>query len=202
MVQATALGSGTSARYVGTGIRTLKTWKMDCREFRDKHLAFVDDTLAGIELVGMQMHLTECESCSRHDATIRRSLMLFRSLPPIEPSRDFSARLEEKLKAVKLADATTHHSSPNRRAAGAVMAVSSMLMLTYIGISLRLVDVPQDIVLAPVVATAEIPADPASAPAAEMVASVSAGVPIWTAALFAEQTPAHFASIQLASLTR
>jgi hypothetical protein len=175
---------------------------MDCREFHDKHLAFVDDTLAGIELVGMQMHLTECESCSRHDATIRRSLMLFRSLPAIEPSRDFSSRLEEKLKAVKLADAASHHSSQSRRTAGAAIALSSMLMLTYIGVSLRRVDVPQDIVLPPVVATAEMPVDPSGVSAAEMVASVSAGVPIWTAALFAEQTPAHFASIQLASLTR
>src|SRR4029079_12401710 len=109
---------------------------MDCREFHDKHLAFVDDTLAGVELVGMQMHLTECESCSRHDATIRRSLMLFRILPAIEPSRDFSVRLEEKLKAVKLADAASHHSNQSRRTVGAVMALSSMLMLTYIGVSL------------------------------------------------------------------
>jgi hypothetical protein len=202
VVQATALDSGTSTPYAGTGIRTLKTCKMDCREFHDKHLAFVDDTLAGIELVGMQMHLAECESCSRHDATIRRSLMLFRSLPAIEPSSDFSARLEEKLKAVRLADAASHHSGPSRRAAGTVMAVSSMLMLTYIGLSLQRVDTPQDIILAPVVAVAEMPVDPAGASAAEIVASVSAGVPIWTAALFAEQTPAHFASIQLASLTR
>jgi hypothetical protein len=175
---------------------------MDCREFHDKHLAFVDDTLAGIELVGMQMHLTECESCSRRDATIRRSLMLFRSLPAIEPSHDFSAKLEQRLKAIKFAEATGSHRTPSRRAVGAAMAVSSMLMLTYIGVSLRRVDVPQDIILPPVVATADLPINPADAPAAEMMASVSAGVPIWTAALFAEQTPSHFASIQLASLTR
>jgi hypothetical protein len=34
-----------------------------------------------------------------------------------------------------------------------------------------------------------------------MIAAVSAGLPIWTAALFAEQTSAHFASIELASIT-
>ena len=46
---------------MGTGTRTLKPAYMDCREFHEQHFAFVDDTLPGIELVGMQMHLTECE---------------------------------------------------------------------------------------------------------------------------------------------
>ena len=184
---------------MGTGIRTLKAWKMDCREFRDKHLEFVDDTLAGIELVGMQMHLTECESCSRQDAIVRRSLMLFRSLPAIEPSQDFAIKLEQKLKAAKLADAQASHAARNRKV-GAAMAAASIVMLGYIGLSLRRVDVAQELMLPPVVATADIPSSMASAP--ETVASMSAGVPIWTAALFAEQTPAHFASIELVSLTR
>jgi hypothetical protein len=172
---------------------------MDCREFRDKHLEFVDDTLAGIELVGMHVHLTECESCSRHDAIVRRSLMLFRSLPSIEPSADFSSRLEQKLKEVKLADAQAATHTIRTRRVGAAMAAASIAMLGYIGMSLRRVDVAQDIVLPPVVATADIPP---TVGAPEMVASVSAGVPIWTAALFAEQTQAHFASMELASLTR
>jgi len=172
---------------------------MDCRDFRDKHLEFVDDTLAGIELVGMQMHLTECEHCSRHDAIVRRSLMLFKNLPSIEPSPDFSIRLEQKLKAAKLADLQANHTIRSRKV-GAGMAAASLLMLGYIGVSLRRVDVAQDLVLPPVVATAELPEAAINAP--EMVASVSAGVPIWTAALFAEQTPAHFASIELTSLTR
>lgn len=174
---------------------------MDCREFRNKHLDFVDDTLAGIELVGMQMHLSECEPCSRQDALVRRSLMLFRNLPTIEPSPDFSVKLEHRLRAMKLADAASTPTYRGRKI-GAAMAVSSMVMLGYIGFSLRRVDVPQDIILPPVVATAEISNGTLGASAAETVASVSAGVPIWTAALFAEQTPAHFASIELTSFTR
>jgi hypothetical protein len=79
------------------------------------------------------------------------------------------------------------------------MAAASILMLAYIGTSLRRVDVPQDLILPPVIAIADIPSG-ISAP--ETVASVSAGVPIWTAALFAEQTQTHFASMELASLTR
>ncbi|HEX6576163.1 MAG TPA: hypothetical protein VF042_14445 [Gemmatimonadaceae bacterium] len=173
---------------------------MDCREFCDNHLAFVDDTLAGVELVRMQLHLTECDVCAQHDATIRRSLMLFRNLPRIEPSADFSKRLEIKLHEVKMADAAANHRSSLRFRAG--VAVASAVMLAYIGVSLRHVDTPQDLVLPPVVATATTSEVPTSGPAPEMIAAVPAGIPIWTAALFAEQTPAHFASIQLVSAAR
>lgn len=173
---------------------------MDCREFRDQHLEFIDDTLAGVELVRMQMHITECEACARHDATIRRSLMIFRNLPRIEPSADFSKKLEMKLREAKLSEAPAVHRSNLGFKAG--VTVASAVMLAYIGISLRQVDTPQDIVLPPVVATATTSEIPTGGPAPEMIAAVPAGIPIWTAALFAEQTPSHFASIQLVSSTR
>jgi hypothetical protein len=175
---------------------------MDCREFREKHLAFVDDTLAGVELVGMQMHLTECECCARQDATIRRSLMLFRNLPRIEPSADFSTRLERKLRKAKLEDAASLQNTGTRRA-GAAVAISSAVMLAYIGVSLRQIDTVQDIILPPVVALATA-VDPSTVgtPGPEMIASVPAGLPLWTAALYAEQTSFHFASIEQSSATR
>jgi hypothetical protein len=174
---------------------------MDCREFHEQHLAFVDDTLAGVELVRMQIHMNECDACSRHDATIRRSLMLFRNLPRIEPSPDFSRKLEMKLREVKLAEAAAaNHRSNFGFKAG--VTVASAVMLAYIGISLRQFDTPQDIVLPPVVATATTSEISTGGPAPEMIAAAPAGIPIWTAALFAEQTPSHFASIQLVSSTR
>ena len=173
---------------------------MDCRDFQDQHLEFIDDTLAGVELVRMQMHLTECEACARHDATVRRSLMLFRNLPRIEPSENFSTKLDMKLREMKLADAAASHRSNFGFKAG--VTIASAVMLAYIGISLRQVDTPQDIVLPPVVATATTSEIPAGGPAPEMIAAVPAGIPIWTAALFAEQTPSHFASIQLVSSAR
>lgn len=179
-------------------LRTLKTWIMDCRDFRDQHLAFVDDTLPGVELVRMQMHLTECEACARHDATIRRSLMLFRNLPRIEPSPDFSKNLERKLQEVKLLDAAAARSSRTRKL-GAAVSLSSVVMLAYIGFSLRQVDVPQDLTLPPVVAIAPSSEVVSAGPAPEMVAAVPLGLPLWTAAFYAEQTPVHFASIELTS---
>ena len=175
---------------------------MDCREFREKHFAFVDDTLPGIELVGMQMHLTECDGCARQDATVRRSLMLFRSLPTIELSPGFSVRLQQRLDDAKLADAALAQSGRARKLA-ATVAITSVAMLGYIGVSLRQVDSPQDITLSPVVALARDPSAIAMAsPALEMIASVPAGLPIWTAALYAEQAPVHFASIALTATAR
>jgi hypothetical protein len=41
-----------------------------------------------------------------------------------------------------------------------------------------------------------------ASPAPEMVAAISAGVPIWTAALLAEQTPVHFASLEMMDAAR
>ena len=125
--------------------------------------------------------------------------MLFRSLPSIEPSPDFSRKLEMKLRDAKLADAAAMKAGRTRRL-GAAVTLSSVLMLAYIGVSLRQVDTPQDIILPPVVALATNgDAQTASSPAEEMIAAVPVGLPLWTAALFAEQTPVHFASIELTS---
>ena len=177
---------------------------MDCRRFRENHFAFVDDILPGIELVGMQVHLSECESCAKHDATVRRSLMLFRSLPSIEPSPDFSSRLEQKLKGIR-ADAGATHSGRARRFAAAVV-ISSTVMLAYIGVQLREVDVSPNLAFPPVVALASINDSEASGvvnnAAGEMAAVAPAGLPIWTAVLLADQSSAHFASVEFASASR
>jgi len=169
---------------------------MDCREFHKKHFAFIDDTLPGIELVGVQRHIAECEECAKHDAIIRRSLLLFRNLPRIEPSADFSEKLDLRIRELKDSESfpVFHHS----RAFAATIAISSVLMLGYIGSSLRDVDASRDIVFPPVVASIpELEMAPITTPAPALVASVPAGLPIWTAALYAELAPIHFASADL-----
>ncbi|MBA3342153.1 MAG: zf-HC2 domain-containing protein [Gemmatimonadaceae bacterium] len=178
-------------------VRTLNTAAMDCREFREKHFAFVDDTLSGIEVVGLQMHLNECERCARQDAIVRRSLMALRSLPCIEPSPGFSEKLQKRLEEARAADLAASHLVRSRKFAAVVM-VTSVVMLGYIALSLKEVDAARHIMLPPVVAT--LPdSDTASmtTPAPAMVAAVPAGLPIWTAAMFAEQAPVHFASTDL-----
>jgi hypothetical protein len=177
---------------------------MDCREFCDQHLAFVDDTLAGIELVRMQRHLLECEVCARHDAKIRRALLLFRNLPSIEPSADFSRRLEARLRTCQNDNlfVTTPH---NLRRSAIAATVASAIMLGYIGSTLFHSDTPRDLVMSPVVATIPEPElTPITTSTPAIVASVSAGLTIWPAALFAEQVPVRFAhsSLELANYTR
>jgi len=177
---------------------------MDCRQFRESHFAFVDDTLPGVELVGMQVHLAECERCAKHDATVRRSLMLFRSLPSINPSPDFGQRLERRIRETRLTDMASAQAGRSRRLA-ATVAITSAAMLGYIGFSLKHVDTPRDIVFPPVVAFAPVP-EPIpvtmASPAPEMVAALPAGLPLWTAAILVEYSPVDFASLELASFKR
>ena len=177
---------------------------MDCREFCDQHLAFVDDTLAGIELVRMQRHLLECERCAKHDAKIRRALLLFRNLPSIEPSADFYQRLEARLKNCEYDDLFASTQRNLRR--GAIAAtIASVLMLGYIGTTLFHSGTPPDLVMAPVVANIPEPdLSPLTTSTPAIVTSVSAGLTIWPVALFAEQAPVRFAhsSLELANYTR
>ncbi|MBA2687005.1 MAG: hypothetical protein H0U64_02790 [Gemmatimonadaceae bacterium] len=128
--------------------------------------------------------------------------MVFRNLPSIQPSGDFEERLQEKIRSSVSAQAATQRSF---RLAGTAAVVFGAAMLGYIAAVLPNSEIPQDVVMAPVIATLpdfDMPAVSAAGPA--IVASVSAGLPIWTAALYAEQAPQHFAqpALTLASYTR
>lgn len=156
---------------------------MRCSEFKDLHCSFVDDTLAGVELVRMQGHIAECADCARLDARVRRSLMLVRSLAPIEPSADFSSRLDARLRECRLSQARV--SASGFRTVAAIGAIASLLMLGYVAETMRTVDQhPMEIVLPPAIAMA-VPPD--TTPAPSIVASVSTGIPIWPAAVLVEQ---------------
>ncbi|PYY20731.1 MAG: hypothetical protein DMG62_22275 [Acidobacteria bacterium] len=177
---------------------------MDCHEFCDKHLAFVDDTLAGIELVRMQRHIAECDSCAKHDAKIRRALLLFRNLPSIELSADFSQRLEVRLRECHTEQLAS--TQRNLRFGAFAATLASLVMVGYIATTLYdHANGPRDVLMPPVVATVpESEFTPITTSAPAIVASVSAGLTIWPAALFAEQVPVTFAhsKLELANYTR
>ena len=176
---------------------------MDCHAFKKLHLAFVDDTLPGVDMVAMQRHLLECEPCAKHDATVRRSLMLFRSLPPIEPSPDFSERLEARLRDVApLMVGQGRYDGP--RAGSFLAAAASVMILGYLAAaSLDWREPVRNLSLAPVVASVPAATAPPMANPA-IVASVSTGMSVWPAMLMAEEAPMHFANaeFQLASWGR
>jgi anti-sigma factor RsiW len=176
---------------------------MDCRSFRSKHVAFVDDFLPGEEVVAMQRHLAECERCATHDAKVRRSLLVFRNLPAVEPSPDFYARLSARIESERTAPRPTFAA----RGPGIGTFVSVAAGLVTIGYvaasSLHWTRPHGDVVLAPVVATQPAVARP-SVENQALVASMSAGMPVWPMVYFAEQAPMRFAQVQFtqASLGR
>lgn len=177
---------------------------MDCREFCDKHVGFVDDTLAGIELVRMQTHIAECESCAKQDAKVRRALLLFRNLPTIEPSPDFSERLEERLRRECSGEDLFAATQRNLRRGAIAATLASAAMLGYIATTLSRAEGSHDLIMPPVVATLPEPElAPITNSTPAIVTSVSAGLTIWPAALFAEQVPVRFAhsKLELANYT-
>jgi predicted anti-sigma-YlaC factor YlaD len=180
--------------------------RMNCREFRHKHDAYVDDTLSGVDLEAMGRHLRLCESCAAMDTRIRRSLLLARNLPTIEPSAAFSERLQmrlahERALQTRIAreagyagmDTSMRHRVPGftgayvALAAGIAMA-AGLVMST--GLASRSAEA---IRLAPVVASLPEP-EPSALSMPAMVASMPAGIPVWPAVFVAQQAPWRLAS--------
>ena len=170
---------------------------MYCREFRDKHVGFVDDTLAGVELVEMRRHLDECPSCAELDRKVKRALLLVRNLPTVEVSPGFTERLNSRLAECRAIEPPAR--AVRKRIAAAVV-LTAAAMIGYIAITLDKVERSSDVVMAPVVAmTPESEMTPLASPPAALVASVPAGLAIWPAALFAEEAPVRFAHARFAS---
>jgi hypothetical protein len=167
---------------------------MNCREFREQHCAFVDDMLSGMESVAMHHHMAQCGLCAVHDAKVRRALMVVRSLPQVEISAGFDSRLRERLATIRPCSRTPQLGSTGHFGVAAFSA--SVLLLAYIATTLYHTDVPRDIVMEPLVTVASDPsADTgATAAASALLASASAGLPLWSAIILAEQAPAHFAA--------
>lgn len=172
---------------------------MNCREFRDRHLAFFDNTLTDIELVEMHRHLGECTACSHRDTAVRRGLLILRNLPQIQPSSDFTARLNAKLRHVKQAEQRAElYRGPG--IAAFIASAAGVVAVGFLAGGLYNAPSEQELRLAPVVAME--PARPAPTVASQaFAASASSVVPVLPVVMFAEQAPAHFLDVglQLAS---
>lgn len=171
---------------------------MDCRTFRRKHLAFVDDTLPGVDVVAMERHRRECQECARLDSDVRRSLLLVRNnLPSIEPSADFSRRLAHRLDVERQRLAAPPPLFRGPRVSG---FVSMSLGLVAIGLAavallerseVRQVARLHGVVLRPVsVEQVAQPVLPVAPPA--LVASVSTGMAVWPALLMMEEAQSRY----------
>jgi hypothetical protein len=179
---------------------------MDCRRFRENHLAFLDDALASVEMVGMERHLAECERCARHDTAVRRGLLLFRNMPSIQPSADFGERLNRRIREACALDRLRAAAERPVQAPGiGLFAATAFGVLAASLLAVTTLDWNKNALetLPPVVAT--LPAE-VTHPMADpvIVASASAGMPIWPTALLIEDAPTQFmqAQFQLASWSR
>lgn len=172
---------------------------MDCRTFRRKHLAFVDDTLPGVELVEMARHCSECVACSRLDSDVRRSLLLIRNnLPTIQPSAEFSRRLARRLEAERQRNTIP---VPLFRGPGVAGFLTMSLGVVAIGVlAVGVMERPADrriarlegVVVRPTAAElAPELAMPVAPPA--FVASVSTGMAVWPALLMMEEAQSRYA---------
>jgi hypothetical protein len=174
---------------------------MNCREFRSKHAAYVDDTLSGVDIDAMALHRRLCERCAQLDTRVRRALLVARNLPTIQPSAAFSQRLNARLEAERNSGAFLRHTHdatvPSGRSLLAgryAVIIAGMLMAAGVTGTLTMVRARDEVIrMAPVVAS--IPETDLSLMAAPtMVASVSAGMPMWPAVFVAQQAPWHFAT--------
>ena len=165
---------------------------MHCREFRSKHVGFVDDLLSAADMADMRRHIGVCPRCSTLDTRIRRSLLVARNLPQIEPSADFFARLSEQLKCAPV------ESVPYRSVSTAALVVitTALAAAVYFAMAVTVhrspADQPVQNETAAVISDRSIePGDPA------MVATVPAGVPVWPAMFMVGELPMHLANAEL-----
>lgn len=179
---------------------------MNCRTFRRRHIAFVDDTVSGLERSEIQGHLIECARCADHDARVRRSLLLAHNLPRIEPSPEFRKRLRTRIRAaVFLPDVPARTGLPAARLAAAAVL---MLSVGYFGRQIVLEPNRPPLALPPVVASVPEPlAEPIGSQMLMIpgvVASFSTGLALWPTALVADQATDYFVNTAFTqtSLTR
>ena len=169
---------------------------MDCREFRDKHTLFVDQLCSALDENELRQHMRSCPKCSRHDTVVRRSLMLVKSLPSIEVSPDFRARLEARLRA-------SASPVPARRSIAGSYAsffalAAGVAFVAYLAADVVRRGTPTELPMAPVVAS--LPElEPSSVATSAIVATVPTGMSVWPAIMVASQAPIHFVAAEMAT---
>ncbi len=171
---------------------------MDCREFRNKHVGYVDDTLSAVETEAMRKHRDACPACSRHDTAVRRGLLLVRNLPRVEVSADFMARLNDRLRNMPAADQVSARASVISVATFVSIAagIALVAIVGYEMSSRELARQQGPMRLTPVVATrVELPPSPVATPV--FAASAPTGMGVWPAVLMAGEAQMHMASLEL-----
>ena len=178
---------------------------MDCKSFRKQHLAYLDDTMPGDEMAAAQRHVMVCDGCAAHDTLVRRSLMVARSMPTLEPSVDFQARLRARLAECRdecrdertalearaaLLQLPRTAASRNTRVVMAVAASAMLGAFVWQGWSAT----APELSMQPVIASQPAMPTPISYITPELMQAMATGNPVWPAAMIIEDAPTHFVS--------
>ncbi len=183
---------------------------MDCRTFRKNHFAYLDDTLAGDVMTQAQQHIMQCDACAAHDTLVRRSIMMVRNLPEIEPSDAFAQRLQQRLASCKhdsmhdemsdmacddafLTASPGHPMQRTWRSTRTWFAVAACV--TVVGTMAYNADseLMEDMQLQPVMAAAPQPVQPpAPIISPELLQAMATGNPMFSMATLIDQAPAQF----------
>jgi putative zinc finger protein len=165
---------------------------MNCREFKSQHVGFIDDVLSAADMADMRQHVRACPRCAMLDVRIRRSLLVIRNLPQIEPSSDFYARLSERLRNAPPPAARRTSSIATTVVVGAALAAA-----IYFAMAVGVQRGPATV--APRASSVASRTQPTPDPISDatLVAAVPAGVPIWPAMFMVGELPMHLANVEL-----
>jgi hypothetical protein len=186
---------------------------MDCKHFRKHHLAYLDDTLPGEVMTAAQHHVMVCNGCAAHDTLVRRSLMVARSLPVLEPSDAFQQRLRERLAACREERAAGSHAGTHAgtrlvrrppRPTRTVVAVAASAVLGVLAFQALSSARPPALSMQPVIASRPAPVSPAPYITPQVLRAMSTGNPVWPAAIMIDdvQMQAMSAGFSQVSATR
>lgn len=185
---------------------------MHCKRFRSQHLAYLDDTLPGDEMAAAQHHVMQCDGCAAHDTLVRRSLMLARSMPTLEPSADFQARLRVRLAECRNDSREERNSIASRpgllyapqsmasrrgrgpnltsRRSRVVMAVAASAMLgAFVWQGWADGSETPELSMQPLSASYPALPTPVSYITPELMQAMATGNPVWPAAMLVEDAP-------------
>ena len=165
---------------------------MNCRKFRSNHVGYIDDCLSAADMAGMRRHLGVCAKCSTLDVRIRRSLLVVRNLPQIEPSADFFARLSE---ALKHAPQPLPERQPLAAAATFAAVTAALAAAVYFVMAFSVDPAPAPSTSNTTTASAPVVTAPMSDVA--IAAAVPAGIPVWPAMFMVGELPTPVANAEL-----
>jgi anti-sigma factor RsiW len=167
---------------------------MKCREFKSNHVGFIDDLLSAADMSAMRRHIAVCPNCSTLDIRIRRSLLVVRNLPQIEPSADFFFRLSE---ALKQAPPPEPKPRPLIAAAAFTVVTAALAAAVYFAMAISPDIKPATPPASATQATVAVQLAPVPMNDVAIAATVPAGVPVWPAMFMVGELPTHVANAEL-----